>query len=73
MRYRALLALLEEAPFHSGAALVMASWLQTYSGGLRRRIVGDAMIAATAASRGETIYTRNARDFKRLYPDVRSY
>jgi predicted nucleic acid-binding protein len=31
------------------------------------------MIAATAASLGTTIYTRNPRDFTRFYADVKSY
>jgi len=33
----------------------------------------DALIAATAAERGEPVYTRNVRDFRRFYANVRSY
>jgi len=73
MRHRAFLALLEEACFDSGSARLMASWIQTASASRSQRLTGDAIIAATAASRGELIYTRNVRDFLRLYPDVRSY
>jgi predicted nucleic acid-binding protein len=36
-------------------------------------MLGDAMIAATAASLGSTIYTRNPRDLARFYADVQSY
>ena len=33
----------------------------------------DALIAATASERGEPAFTRNTRDFRRLYSNVRSY
>lgn len=68
-----LLNLCQEATFDRRAALVLASWLGGQPRSGRRRLLGDAMIAATAASVGATIYTRNPRDFTRFYPDVHSY
>ena len=73
MRHRALLALLEESYFDSDSARLMAAWLQVAPVSRSQRLTGDAIIAATAAARGEVIYTRNVADFVRLYPNVRSY
>ncbi len=72
-RHRTLLAACLEAPFDSTAARVMADWLRVQPRTGRRRLLGDAMIAATAASVGATIYTRNPHDFTRFYTDVQSY
>jgi predicted nucleic acid-binding protein len=60
-RHLSLLDLCTEAPFDGRAS----------SG--RRRLPGDAIIAATAASLGATIHARNPRDFIRFYTDVQSY
>jgi predicted nucleic acid-binding protein len=51
----------------------MASWLVSQSRSGRRRLLGDAIIAATAASLDATVVTRNPRDFTRFYSDVQSY
>ncbi|HET9477289.1 MAG TPA: PIN domain-containing protein [Dehalococcoidia bacterium] len=72
-RHRTLLATCMEAPFDSTAARIMADWLRSQLRSGRRRLLGDAMIAASAASLGATIYTRNPRDFTRFYTDVKSY
>lgn len=72
-RHLSLLAACAEAPFDSAAARVMADWLRPQPRSGRRRLLGDAMIAATAASLGATIFTRNPRDFTRFYTDVKSY
>ena len=72
-RHRTLLAACAEAPFDSTAARVMADWLRVQPRSGRRRLLGDAMIAATAASLDATLITRNPRDFTRFYTDVRSY
>lgn len=72
-RHRTLLAACNEAPFDSRAARVMADWLRPQPRSGRRRLLGDAMIAASAASIGATIFTRNPRDFTRFYTDVKSY
>jgi predicted nucleic acid-binding protein len=72
-RHLALLRLCEEAQFDSQAAVMMASWLRIQPRSGRRRMLGDAIIAASAAIRGATIYTRNVRDLARFYPNVQSY
>jgi len=72
-RHRTLLAACNEAPFDSTAARVMADWLRPQPRSGRRRLLGDAMIAATAASLDATIFTRNPRDFTRFYANVQSY
>lgn len=69
----AQLAAFIQAPFDNGAARIMASWLASQSRSGRRRLLGDAIIAATAASLGATVVTRNPRDFTRFYSDVQSY
>ncbi len=72
-RHLAVLASCDEAPFDQHAARIMALWLRGHPRSGRRRLLGDAMIAATAASLGATIYIRNPRDFTRFYTDVQSY
>ncbi len=71
--HRSLLADCVEAPFDSNAARVMADWLRAQPRSGRRRLLGDAMIAATAASLDATLITRNPRDFTRFYTNVQSY
>lgn len=71
--HAALFAALTEAPFDNRAARIMASWLSSQPRSSRRRLLGDAIIAATASSLGATIYTRNPRDFTRFYTNVESY
>jgi predicted nucleic acid-binding protein len=68
-----LLATCTEAPFDSRAARIMASWLSGHPRSGRKRMLGDAMIAASAASLGAAIFTRNPRDFTRFYTDVQGY
>ena len=72
-RHRALLGACISAPFNDDAARVMSSWLSLQPRSGRRRLLGDAMIAATAAALGLTILTRNPRDFTRFYANVQSY
>jgi predicted nucleic acid-binding protein len=72
-RHMAFLELTTEVAFDNYAARIMATWLTTQPRSGRRRLLGDAMIAATAASIGATIITRNPRDFTRFYADVQSY
>ena len=73
LEYLALLSLLEEAPLTRGVAQLAALWLRGESRLSRQRLIGDALIAATAAVRDEPIYTRNERDFARFGVRVRSY
>ncbi len=71
--YEDLLVLLEEAVFDGHVAKRAANMLQSVSAQDRQRLLGDAFIAATAAERGETIYTRNVRDFQNLNVNVSTY
>jgi predicted nucleic acid-binding protein len=68
-----LLRTCDEAPFGGRAARIMASWFSGHPRSGRRRLLGDAMIAATAASLGATIFMRNPRDFTRFHTDVQGY
>jgi predicted nucleic acid-binding protein len=70
--HSATLALLREAPVSSREARQVADWLRGSPRAQRLRLAADAMIAATAASIGATIFTRNPRDFTRFYTDVKS-
>ena len=71
--HRANLIFLREVPFTSDLAMQVGAWLRSATRVQRLRFAADAMIAATAASLGATIYTRNPRDFTRFYTDVKSY
>ena len=71
--YVAIMEFLEEAALSGSMARTAAGSLRGLSPGRAEALFRDALIAATAAERGETIYTRNVRDFKRLYPNVQSY
>ncbi len=68
-----MLAAVEEVPLTTVEAETAALWLRGLSLSVSEAIVRDAFIAATAAGRGEPIYTRNVRDFKRFYTDVQTY
>lgn len=72
-RHQAVLANTVEIPFGSAAARIMAGWLTGQPRSGRRRLLGDAIIAATAASQDATITTRNPRDFTRFYANVQAY
>jgi predicted nucleic acid-binding protein len=50
-----------------------AYWLRGTGERPREDLIRDALIAATAAARGEVIYTRNVRDFQRFYARVKVY
>lgn len=71
--HTSLLTTLEEIPLDSVMARQVASWLAPSTRAQRLRLASDAIIAATAASVGATIITRNPRDFTRFYSDVQSY
>lgn len=73
IQYRAMLAAMEEVPLTAVEAETAALWLRGLSLSVSEAIVRDAFIAATAARRGEPIYTRNVRDFRRFYTDVQTY
>ncbi|MCH8994664.1 MAG: type II toxin-antitoxin system VapC family toxin [Chloroflexi bacterium] len=71
--YHAMFSLLEEAPLTSDAALQTAQWVRQLPRKTRDRRLRDALIAATASQRGETVYTRNITHFRRYYPNVQRY
>lgn len=71
--YLAVLDSLEEVPLNASMARGAATWLRALPPGQSEALFRDALIAATAAERAETLYTRNVRDFTRFYPDVRRY
>jgi predicted nucleic acid-binding protein len=64
--YDGLMLNLEEIPLTSSAARRAATWLRDLSGPPAERLIRDAMVAASAADRGEAVFTRNQRDFSRF-------
>jgi predicted nucleic acid-binding protein len=71
--FLALLDSFEEAPLRASAAIIAASWLRDRASRQSEALIRDALIAATASERQEPIYTRNVRDFRRLYDNVETY
>ena len=71
--FLAVLGRFEEAALTSVMARQAALWLQRTADRPSEELIRDGLIAATAAARGEPIYTRNARDFARFDVEVRSY
>jgi predicted nucleic acid-binding protein len=71
--YLSLLFTARELPFTRTAARQVGVWLRTATRQQRLALAADAMIAASAAERNLTIYTRNPRDFTRFYTDVQAY
>lgn len=71
--HQATLRVLRELPVSAREARQVADWLRPSTRAQRLRRATDALIAASAASIGATIFTRNPRDFTRFYTDVQSY
>lgn len=71
--FSGLLAGLQHAPLTDTTAMIAAGWMRGVSPRRAESIFRDALIAATAQERGETIVTRNTRDFARFNVKVRSY
>jgi predicted nucleic acid-binding protein len=71
--FLAMLSQCEEAPLTAAMARTAAIRLKGFNPRRAEGLFRDALIAATANERGETIYTRNVRDFERLSIDVRTY
>jgi len=71
--YLAIMASCEEAALTSSMARAAARLLRQFTPTRSEALFRDALIAATATERGEPIYTRNVRDFRRLYTNVRAY
>jgi len=64
---------LEEASLGFQEATLAGTWLRGYSRNQRRTFFADALIAATAQLRGETVYSRNDRQLRRFYSNVQPY
>jgi predicted nucleic acid-binding protein len=71
--YAASMQLLEEAVLTAAAGRRAAEMLRDLPAAMAERLIRDAMVAATAAERGETVITRNVRDFSRLAIPVETY
>lgn len=71
--YIAIMDFLEEVPLTAAMSKMAATWLRNLPLGRSESLFRDALIAATAAQRGETVYTRNVRDFTRFYSNVETY
>ena len=63
----------EELALTASMARTAAGWLRNLPGRASEALIRDALIAATAAEHGETIYTRNVADFERFYRNVQTY
>jgi predicted nucleic acid-binding protein len=70
--YQAAFALLDEAPVTSGTAQIAGKTLRDASE-RTEKLFRDALIAASALERNETVVTRNVRDFEELGARVQSY
>jgi len=64
---------LQEAPLGFEAARLAGRWLRDCTSNQRKELFADALIAATAQLRGETVYSRNDRHLRRFYADVQPY
>ena len=64
---------LEEAPLGFEAARLAGTWLRDCSRNQRRELFADALIAATAQLRQETVYSRDEGHLRRFYPQVQPY
>jgi predicted nucleic acid-binding protein len=64
---------LEEASLGFEEARLAGTWLRGYGRNQRRKLFADALIAATAQLRRETVYSGNYRQLRRFYPDVQPY
>ncbi|MDP2948978.1 MAG: PIN domain-containing protein [Chloroflexota bacterium] len=64
---------LEEASLGFEEARLAGTWLRGYGRNQRRELFADALIAATAQLRRETVYSRNDRQLRRFYSDVQPY
>lgn len=64
---------LQEAPLGFEAARLAGRWLRDYGRNQRRELFADALIAATAQLRGETVYSRNEGHLRRFYADIQPY
>ena len=73
LTYRAMPMALDQVPFGGAEAEAAALWLRNVSPRASETVVRDAFFAATAMLRREPVCTRNVRDFRRFYSNVRSY
>jgi predicted nucleic acid-binding protein len=73
LAFFSLSRLLNEAPLTISISMAAGQTLRPLTRNQRRALLADAIIAATAESRNETIYTRNPRDIRRFYTNVQVY
>jgi len=71
--YLLFLAFCDEAALTASMARQAAVMLRGQSARRAEALSRDALIAVTAAERGEPVYTHNVRGFRRFYANVRSY
>lgn len=71
--YESLCSLLEEAPLTGNAARLAGRWLRNFTDERSEVLARDALTAATAAQRGESVCTMNQRDFARFGAKVITY
>jgi predicted nucleic acid-binding protein len=64
---------LQEAPLTAKAAIKAGQCLRSYARNRRMQLVADALIAAVAEERSETVRTRNAKDITLFYQNVQTY
>lgn len=64
---------LEEAPVTLDAGRQAGEWLSGKSKDECKMLAADALIAATASTRGEPVRTLNVADFQRFYSRVLTY
>jgi predicted nucleic acid-binding protein len=71
--YTGLMQLLDEAALTAAAGRRAAEMLRGLPASMSERLIRDALVAASAAERGETVITRDVRDFNRLSVAVEGY
>ena len=64
--YTSIRRAFDEVPVNHKIAATAGEAMRPYSPNRRRRMIRDALIVASAASRREPVYTFNRRDFQRL-------
>ena len=64
---------LQEAPLGFEAAQLAGTRLRGYKRNQRKELFADALIAATAQLRQETLYSGNDRQLSRFYSQVKGY
>jgi predicted nucleic acid-binding protein len=64
--YDAMMQVLRPVPFGISSARLAGTWLRSFPRQVAERLLRDSMVAAIAFELGETVCTRNVRDFQRF-------